>query len=232
MRQQSIIIIAEKVEVFGDYLGTGSDAEVWLQRLVLMSAPWPGPLYKTKQITTLDTTVNSTYIAEKTKAEYERELIEHLMSDAEVGMKTTLHDRECWTHEAWAAKVLQLASRAGIIASTLMIWQVRGWLPSIIKDLLKADKYVDWAVFMTEVKELKGNRVLEKKEQHSRQEHKNQFIHMTINSTKAPSVPLSNNTIMHMPTLQATQHLQPMFSRQPASAPQPLMIMEDLKNAT
>lgn len=41
-------------------------------------------------------------------------------------------------------------------------------MPSIIKDLLKADEYANWTEFTTEVKELKGNRVLEKKEQHNK----------------------------------------------------------------
>ncbi|KAG2338312.1 hypothetical protein BDR05DRAFT_893881 [Suillus weaverae] len=252
MRQQSVTVITDKVEVFGNYLGTGSDAEVWFKALTPSpKASWAAFL------AAFEDHWPPIVVAEKTKVEYERELIEHLLPDAEVGMKTTLYDRECWTHEAWATKALQLASRAGIATGTSMIWQVRGRLPSVIKDLLKADEYTDWAAFTTEVKGLKGNRVLEKKEQHSRQEHEvnmlcadvarlqqrnptqnslatlqNQFARMSVNSTKAPSIPLSNNTIACMPTPQVTQHMQPMFSRQPAAAPQPLMITEDLKNAT
>ncbi|KIK34010.1 hypothetical protein CY34DRAFT_40114, partial [Suillus luteus UH-Slu-Lm8-n1] len=160
MRQQSVTVSIEKMEAFSDYLGTGSDAEIWFKALTQSS--------KTSWIVfvaAFEDRWPPIVVAEKTKAEYERELMEHLMSDAEVGTKTTLHDRECWTHEAWAAKALQLASRAGIAASASMIWQVRGRLPSVIKDLLKADEYADWNAFTTEVKELKGNRVLEKKEQ-------------------------------------------------------------------
>ncbi|KAG2033052.1 hypothetical protein BDR03DRAFT_802058, partial [Suillus americanus] len=235
MRQQSIMVIAEKVEAFSDYLSTGSDAEVWFKAL----SPSPKTSWAAF-VAAFEIHWPPIVVAEKTKVEYERELIEHLMSDAEVGTKTTLHDRECWTHEAWAAKALQLASRAGIVASTSMIWQVRGRLPSIIKDLLKADEYADWAVFTMEVKELKGNRVLEKKEQHSRQEHEVNMLCADVarlqqwnpmqNSLTA--LQNQNNTVMCMPTIQATQHLQPMFSRQLASAPQLLVITEDLKNTT
>ncbi|KAG1813488.1 hypothetical protein DFJ58DRAFT_740078 [Suillus subalutaceus] len=235
MRQQSVTVIAEKVEAFGDYLGTGLDAEVWFK--VLLPSP------KTSWaafVTAFEVHWPPIVVAEKTKAEYERELIEHLMSDAEVGTKTTLHDRECWTHEAWATKALQLASRAGIEAGASMIWQVRGRLPSVIKDLLKADEYTDWAAFTTEVKELKGNRVLEKKEQHSKQEHEVNMLRADVarlqqcNPMQDSLATLQNhnNTVTRMPTLQATQHPQPMFTRQPASVPQPLVITEDLKNAT
>ncbi|KAG2336331.1 hypothetical protein BDR05DRAFT_896865, partial [Suillus weaverae] len=153
----------DKVEAFGNYLGTGSDAEVWFKALT----PSPKASWAVF-VAAFEDRWPPIVVVEKTKAEYERELIEHLLPDTEVGTKTTLYDRECWMHEAWATKALQLASRAGIAAGTSVIWQVRG----VIKDLLKADEYTDWAAFTTEVKGLKGNRVLEKKEQHSRQEHK------------------------------------------------------------
>jgi hypothetical protein len=165
MRQQSVTMSLEKLEAFGDYLGTGSDAEIWFKALMQNSkTSWQA------FVTKFENHWPPIVVAEKTKAEYERELMEHLLSDAEVGTKTTLHDRKCWTHEAWAAKALQLALRAGTASSSSMIWQVRRCLPSIIKDLLKADEYSNWAAFTTEVKELKGNQVLEKKEQHSKQE--------------------------------------------------------------
>lgn len=110
MRQQSISTSTEKMDMFSDYLGTGSDAEIWFKVLTQNSKiSWP-PII----------------VTEKTKVEYKRELMEHLLSDAEVGMKTTLYNRECWMHEVWAAKALQLALRAGIVASASMIWQVRG----------------------------------------------------------------------------------------------------------
>jgi hypothetical protein len=37
-----------------------------------------------------------------------------------------------------------------------MIWQVRGKLPSVVKDLLKDTEYTNWAEFTKEVTELKG----------------------------------------------------------------------------
>jgi hypothetical protein len=251
MRQQSVTTSMEKMEAFSDYLGTGSDAEIWFKALTQSS--------KTNWLTfvaAFEDRWPPIIVAEKTKAEYERELMEHLLSDAEVGTKTTLYDRECWTHEAWAAKALQLASRAGIAASASMIWQVRGRLPSVIKDLLKADEYANWTEFTTEVKELKGNRVLEKKEQHSKQELEvnrlradvarlqqgnpeqnslaalqNQFARMSVNSAKPANTLPSNSTITRIPTPQVAQNTQPTFRRQQTAPTQPLVITEDMKNS-
>ncbi|KAG0696405.1 hypothetical protein DFH29DRAFT_1025610 [Suillus ampliporus] len=215
MRQQTITASIDKLDAFSDYLGTGSDAETWFKTLTTTSkVSW------TTFVTAFETRWPPIIVVEKTKAEHERELLEHLLADAEVGTKTTLYDRECWTHEAWATKALQLATSAGIAASTSMIWQVRGKLPSVIKDLLKVDKYTDWSAFTKEVKELKGNRILEKKEQYTKQEREvsmlradvarlqqrnstqnpitalqNQFSRMSVNAPKAPSAPIGNSTI-------------------------------------
>ncbi|KAG2030203.1 hypothetical protein BDR03DRAFT_878878, partial [Suillus americanus] len=165
MRQQSITASTEKLDAFGDYLGTGSQVEIWFKALQSANkTTWP------VFVIAFETHWPPIIIAEKTKAEYEKELLEFLLTDKEVGTRTTLYDRECWMHVAWATKALQLAMSAGIAASTSMIWQVREKLPSVVKDLLKDTEYMDWAEFTKEVTELKGMRLMEKKEQHAKQE--------------------------------------------------------------
>ncbi|KAG1747281.1 hypothetical protein EDD22DRAFT_958251 [Suillus occidentalis] len=164
MRQQSVTTNRDKLEVFGDYLGTSSQAEAWFQALSTTNrATWIA------FVTAFEACWPPVKIAEKTKAEYEKELLDHKLSHTEVGKKTTLYDHECWTHVAWAAKTLQLAMSTGITQSTLMIWQVRSTLPDIVKDLLKDEEYTDWAEFAKAVTELKGSRLVEKQEQHNRQ---------------------------------------------------------------
>ncbi|KAG0698802.1 hypothetical protein DFH29DRAFT_809868 [Suillus ampliporus] len=249
MRQQSISSSSNKLDAFGDYLGTGSEAEVWFKALGAPDkATW------TAFHSAFEIRWPPIVVAKKTQAEYEKELLEYLLTDAEVGTKTTQYDRECWSHEAWATKALQLASSAGIATSTSMIWQVQGRLPSVVKDLLKNDEYANWEEFTKEVKELKGSRLLEKKEQYLKQECKvnilradvarlqqrnpqnpitalqNQFSRMSINPPKILNMPLNSN-VTRVPAQQASQYPQPSFSRQPTTAPQPLVITEDLKNA-
>lgn len=90
------------MDAFSGYLGTGSDAEIWFKALTQNSKiSWP--IF----VAAFEDHWPPIIVAEKTKAEYKRELMEHLLSDTEVGTKTTLYDRECWMHEAWAAKALQ-----------------------------------------------------------------------------------------------------------------------------
>jgi hypothetical protein len=106
---------------------------------------------------------------EKTIAEYERELLDHVLASTDVGKKTTLYDRECWMHVAWAEKMLQLATNVGIENGTSMIWQVRSKLLDVVKDLLKDKEYKMWTEFTKAVMELKGNWLAEKQEQKTKQ---------------------------------------------------------------
>ncbi|KAG2031232.1 hypothetical protein BDR03DRAFT_1016265 [Suillus americanus] len=130
MRQQSITVSNDKLDAFGDYLGTSSQAEVWFKALSSTDkASWP--LF----VAVFEVHWPPVKIVEKTKAEYEKELLDHVLQSTEVGKKTTLYDRECWSHVAWAAKTLQLATSTGIAQSMSMIWQVRSTLPDIVKDL-------------------------------------------------------------------------------------------------
>jgi hypothetical protein len=129
-----------------------TDKATWAAFIVAFKKHWPPVM-----------------IAEKTKAEYEKELLEHVLASGEVGKKTMHYDRECWTHIAWAAKALQLATDTGIEQSTLMNWQGHSKLPDVVKDLLKDKEYKKWEEFTKVVTGLKGSRLVEKQEQHIRQ---------------------------------------------------------------
>jgi hypothetical protein len=193
-------------------------------------------------------------IAEKTKAEYEKELLDFLLTNQEVGMRTMLYDRKCWMHVVWATKALQLAMSTGIVSSTSMIWQVRGKLPSMVKDLLKDTEYTNWVEFIKEVMELKGTWLMEKKEQHAKQECEvsllcadvahlqqcnimqnlitalqNQFLQMSINPSVKSNTTHSNNTITCTPTQTTMGYLQSTFTCQLNTASQPLVVTKELK---
>ncbi|KIK33218.1 hypothetical protein CY34DRAFT_50310, partial [Suillus luteus UH-Slu-Lm8-n1] len=161
MRQQAVTLLSNKLDAYGDYLGISSQAKTWFKALSSADkTTWAA------FVATFKKRWPPVVTAEKTKAEYERDLLDHILGSAEVGKKTTLYDRECWTHVVWAMKVLQLATSMGIKQGTSMIWQVCSKLPSVVKDLLKDDEYKTWANFMKAVMELKGSRLAEKQEQH------------------------------------------------------------------
>ncbi|KIK40275.1 hypothetical protein CY34DRAFT_87622, partial [Suillus luteus UH-Slu-Lm8-n1] len=139
MCQQAVVQLSDKLDAYGDYL--------WTAFVAAFEKCWPPVI-----------------IVEKTRVEYERDLLNHVLLSMEVGKKTTLYDRECWTHIAWAAKMLQFTTSAGIEQSTSMIWQVRSKLPDVVKDMLKDEEYKNWAEFTKVDTELKGNQLVEKQE--------------------------------------------------------------------
>jgi len=164
MHQQTIIQLSDKLDTYGDYLGTTSQAEMWFKALPSMDKiSWAA------FIAAFEKCWPPVVIVEKTTAEYERELLDHVLVSADMGKKTTLYDRECWMHVAWAAKTLQLATNAGIENGTSMIWQVRSKLLDVVKDLLKDEEYKTWTEFMKAVMVLKGNWLAEKQEQKTKQ---------------------------------------------------------------
>ncbi|KAG1808111.1 hypothetical protein EV424DRAFT_1329118 [Suillus variegatus] len=252
MRQQSITVSTNKLDAFGDYLGTSSQAEVWFKALPSADkVSWP------TFVTAFEVRWPPVKIAEKTKAEYEKELLDHILQSMEVGKKTMLHDRECWSHVAWAAKTLQLATSTGIAQSTLMIWQVRGTLPDIVKDLLKDEDYTNWAEFTKAVTDLKGSRLVEKQEQYNRQVQElnalrmdfarirqrapaanpidalqNQLSRMSVSTPTLPTALPTTSTYARAPIAQTGQNMQPTHSRQPATAAapqQPIIVTDELK---
>ncbi|KAG0704416.1 hypothetical protein DFH29DRAFT_802033 [Suillus ampliporus] len=224
MREQSMKMDNEKIEVFEDYLGTGSQAETWFSSQGMKDkALW------TAFATAFKIRWPPITIAEKTKAEYELELLEHTLANENVRKKTTLQDKECWTHVAWAAQALQLAMNTDIAASSSMIWQVHRNLPTIIKDMLADVDFKDWTEFMEVVKKLNGVRIIEKKEQKmtelstlqadlvaripQRVQQQNliaalqsQLSRMSLSSPTPPSAPLINNTFTHVPMMQTHQN--------------------------
>ncbi|KAG1734563.1 hypothetical protein EDD22DRAFT_787862, partial [Suillus occidentalis] len=253
MRQQAVVQLSDKLDAYGDYLGTSSQAETWFKALSSADkVTW------TAFVAAFEKRWPPVIIAEKTRAEYERDLLDHILSSTEVGKKTTLYDRECWTHVAWAAKTLQFATSAGIEQSTSMIWQVRSKLPDVVKDMLKDEEYKSWAEFTKAVTELKGNRLVEKQEQHNRQTQElnalktdlarirqrvpvansmdalqNQFSRMSVNTPNSPTAPSTTSAYTRIPGTQANQNTQSTYSRQPATAAasQPFVATEELKTS-
>ncbi|KAG2366153.1 hypothetical protein BDR07DRAFT_1480393 [Suillus spraguei] len=72
MRQQAITTSSDKLDTFGDYLGTNSQAERWFKALPSTDkADWA------TFMAAFETRWLPVVVAEKTKVEYEKELLEH-----------------------------------------------------------------------------------------------------------------------------------------------------------
>jgi len=118
-------------QAFIDYLGAGSQADLWFEDLAQATqeswvqletafvARWP-------RITQ----------AKRSEQEIERELLSTLLNEKELGEKVKIGGVDVWSHVAWADKVTILVNEANIASKTTHIWQVRDKLPDAIKDVV------------------------------------------------------------------------------------------------
>ena len=135
-------------QAFIDYLGAGSQADLWFEDLAQATqeswvqletafvARWP-------RITQ----------AKRSEQEIERELLSTLLNEKELGEKVKIGGVDVWSHVAWADKVTILVNEANIASKTTHIWQVRDKLPDAIKDVVKST-HTDWTAFMQAVRDV------------------------------------------------------------------------------
>jgi len=98
----------------------------------------------------------------KTTKDYEKELLELTLAEEDVGTIKTKSGVQAWTHVIWAEAVLALAKLAKVKKSAVLIWQVREWLPEIVRDLL-VEEYTNWEMFTGAVKGLSMGKLKEGK---------------------------------------------------------------------
>ncbi|KAG1733199.1 uncharacterized protein EDB91DRAFT_1084478 [Suillus paluster] len=202
MRQQTIATSSDKLDAFGDYLGTSSRAETWFKALPPADkATWTAFVIAFEKRWPLVT------IAEKTKAEYERELLDHVLPSTE--------------RKRYSSPPTQTSIK----------------LPDVVKDLLKDEEYKTWTEFAKAVTELKGSRLAEKQEQRTRQAQElkalraevarvqlqvppqnpmanlqNQFSKMALSPTIPPHAPSANSTFTRVSATSNQQSQQPTYS--------------------
>jgi hypothetical protein len=135
----------EIARAFVDYLGASSQADLWFEDLpqatqqswtlleVAFIARWP-------RITQ----------AKRSEQEIERELLNTLLEEKELGEKVKIGGVEVWSHVAWADKITILVNEANVASKTTHIWQVRDKLPDAIKDVVKST-HADWTAFLQAV---------------------------------------------------------------------------------
>lgn len=135
-----------KTEAFRDFLRTNSDADEWYAGLpdatkndwALLQAAFHVQYPATARV-------------EKTTAEYERELMEKVLTEKDLGTKVEKAGEEKWSHVAWAEDILRIARQAGVATSKQYISLVRQKLPELLKQKL-ATSYKNWTAFTAAVR--------------------------------------------------------------------------------
>lgn len=146
MRAAGITGDEDKIAALSDYLVGASKAEEWYDAL------------DRKAITKWDQLATEFYKrwpplarAVKTTAEYQEDLMNLRLTDAEIATTLSSGGVEAWSHVIWAKKALQLAKMAGIDTGNSLIWMVRDNFPDALKDQVGSE-FKDWEEFVEKVK--------------------------------------------------------------------------------
>ena len=144
-----------KAQAFRDYLRTNSDADNWYEHL---------PAATQNSWALLQTAFNEEYPAtariEKTTAEYERELMEKVLAEKDLGLKVEKAGEERWTHVIWAEDILRIAKQAGVANSKQYISLVRQKLPELLKQKLNTS-FDNWVAFTDAVRNIDADSIVE-----------------------------------------------------------------------
>jgi hypothetical protein len=147
---------AVKIELFGTLISAGSQADLWWTNLdtkhktswsavrAAFIAKWPAII-----------------AADKTKLEYQKELLALRMKEEEVGTRITIAGIETWAHIHFHGTLQKLVQDAGVDSAPILIQPVRDALPRTLRDLTSPAP-PNWNTFLTEIKDANIDTLLEK----------------------------------------------------------------------
>lgn len=172
---------------FGYYLAAGSPADEWwiaLPRATkatwalieeAFEVQWP------PQVT-----------VSKSRRKYEEELLALRLKDEELGTRIASGKRETHAHIAWADKMATLAKGAKVYDSDVLIGEVVKNLPRALRMIVRGE-YASWAAFLTAVKEVDVEELLDLAEEDRKMESMRKELTSRIRHLEAqpPSSPTS-----------------------------------------
>ena len=133
------------IDGLGDYLKTGSPAELWFNKTNTPKKAW------TAFKAAFEREFPDVGRAEKTAQDLERELLALRLRTENLGKTERYANDDVWTHVAFAQRALDLARRAGIASGTNNIWQVRDALPEVVREKVPENQ-TDWTTFCNAIK--------------------------------------------------------------------------------
>jgi hypothetical protein len=118
----------QKIDLFELYLKTNSPAEEWFNDARTPKKKWSELEQEFKA------RFPNVKKATKTAPELERELGTMRIATEELGKTEKYRGEDVYTHMVFAEKILDLAKRAKVEASTSSLWSVRDELPEILRE--------------------------------------------------------------------------------------------------
>ena len=104
--------------------------------------------------------------ATKTAPELERELGAMRITAEELGKTEKYRGEDVYTHMVFAEKILDLAKRAKIEASTSGLWSVRDELPEVLRERVPENQ-ASWIAFAQAIKDVDMGHIREGVRKHT-----------------------------------------------------------------
>jgi hypothetical protein len=137
----------QKIGLFELYLKSDSPAEDWYNDATTPKKTWAGLEAEFK------IRFPNVKKATKTAPELERELGAMRIATEELGKTEKYRGEDVFTHIIFAEKILDLAKRAKIEASTSGLWSVRDELPEVLREKIPEDQG-SWTAFVQAIKKV------------------------------------------------------------------------------
>ena len=137
----------QKIGLFELYLKSDSPAEEWYNDANTPKKTWAGLEQEFR------TRFPNIKKATKTAPELERELGAMRIKTEELGKTEKCRGEEVFTHMIFAEKIIDLAKRAKIEASTSGLWSVRDELPEILREKIPENQ-ASWTAFAQAIKDV------------------------------------------------------------------------------
>ena len=144
----------QKIGLFELYLKSDSPAEEWYDEVKGTKKTWAALEEGFKD------RFPNIKKATKTAPELERELGKMKITTEELGKTEKYRGEDIYTHMVFAEKILDLAKRAKVEASTSGLWKVRDELPEILREKIPENQ-ASWTVFAQAIKDVNMGHIRE-----------------------------------------------------------------------
>ncbi|KAG1776197.1 hypothetical protein EV702DRAFT_1046354 [Suillus placidus] len=151
---------ATKVIIFSTFISAGSEADSCGREEHIRAAM-------------------ATVIAQKSKLEFQKELLALRLKDDKVGERITAAGVSMWSHLHYHSHLQKLVHDLGVANTPVFIHQVREALPRVIRDLTSPAP-ADWDVFLDKIKDADINIIQDKARWENGENEKAQNVRITI----------------------------------------------------
>ena len=202
----------QKISLLELYLKSDSPAEEWFNDTATIKKTWAGLEQEFK------TRFPNVKKATKTAPELERELGTMKIKTEELGKTEKYRGEDVYTHMIFAEKILDLAKRAKIEASTSGLWNVRDELLEVLREKI-TENQTSWTAFAQAIKDVDMGHIREGVRKHKEKTASEAQMKADISLLKQRTAGATLGSLNSPTKAIRTQLASTGISQQPASRP-------------